>query len=83
MDNIFLLWKSFLPMDVIRTIQHMNKSGVLNGIIILPKRWDSVIEKQGDYIEGLWTDNLKETEEVCQMWNAILYLLDICFIFDL
>ena len=27
---------------------------------MLPKRWDSVIEKHGDYIEGLWTDNLKE-----------------------
>ena len=29
------------------------KSGVLDEIIMLPKCWDSVIEKQGDYIEGL------------------------------
>ena len=41
-------------------VRHMNKSGVLDGIIMLPKRWDSVIEKQGDYTEGLWTYNLKE-----------------------
>ena len=46
--------------DGTRAIQHMNRNGVLDGIIILPKHWDSVIEKQGDYIEGLWTDNLKE-----------------------
>ena len=31
----------------------MNKNGVLDGITMLPKRWDSVIEKQGDFIEGL------------------------------
>ena len=36
-----------------RAVRHLNKSGVLDGIIILPKRWDSAIEKQGDYIEGL------------------------------
>ena len=35
-------------------IRHRNKSGVLNGITMLPKRWDSVIENQGDYIEGLY-----------------------------
>ena len=29
------------------------KSGTLNGIVNLLKRWDAVIEKQGDYIEGL------------------------------
>ena len=38
--------------DGTQDIRHMNKSGVLDGIIMLPKRWDSVIEKQGDYIEG-------------------------------
>ncbi|KAJ9595195.1 hypothetical protein L9F63_013504 [Diploptera punctata] len=27
--------------------------GVLDGIIELPRHWDSVIEKQGDYSEGL------------------------------
>jgi hypothetical protein len=31
----------------------LNKSGTLNGIANLPKRWDAVIEKQGDYNEGL------------------------------
>ena len=49
-----------LPTDVTRAIRHMNKSGVLSRIIMLPINWNSVIEKQGDYIEGLWTDNLKE-----------------------
>ena len=39
--------------DGTRAIRHMNVSGVLDGIIMLPKRWDSVIEKQGDYNEGL------------------------------
>ena len=33
--------------DGTRAIRHMNKSGVLVRIIMLPKRWDSVIEKQG------------------------------------
>ena len=30
-----------------RTIRHVNKSGVFDGIIMLPKRWGSVIENQG------------------------------------
>ena len=36
-------------------ILHMNKSGVLDEIIMLPKRWNLglLIEKQGDCIEGL------------------------------
>jgi histone-lysine N-methyltransferase SETMAR len=38
---------------VTRAIQGLNKSGTLNGIANLPKRWDAVIEKQGGYIEGL------------------------------
>ena len=42
-----------LSTDSTRAIRHTNKSGVLDGIIMLPKSWDSVIEKQGDYIEGL------------------------------
>ena len=42
-----------LSANGIQTIRHMNKSGVLDGKIMLPKRWDSVIEKQGDYTEGL------------------------------
>ena len=42
-----------LSTDINQAIRHMNKSGVLDGIIMLPKRWDPVIEKQGDYIEGL------------------------------
>ena len=39
-----------LSTDSTRAIRHMNKSGVLDEIIMLPKRWDSVIEKQGNYI---------------------------------
>ena len=42
-----------LSTDGARAIRHINKSGILDGIIMLPKLWDSVIEKQGDYIEGL------------------------------
>ena len=42
-----------LSTDGTQAIQHMNESGVLDGIIMLSKCWDSVIEKQGDHIEGL------------------------------
>ena len=38
---------------VTRAIQGLNKSCTLNGIADLPKRWDPVIEKQGENIEGL------------------------------
>jgi hypothetical protein len=37
---------------VTRAIRGLKKSGTLNGIAYLPKRWDAAIEKQGDYIEG-------------------------------
>ena len=40
-----------LSTDSTRATRHINKSGVLDGVIILPKRCESVIEKQGDYIE--------------------------------
>jgi hypothetical protein len=36
-----------------QAIRGLNKSGTLNGIENLPKHWDVVTEKQGDYIEGL------------------------------
>jgi hypothetical protein len=44
-----------LSAAVTRAIRQINKDGVLDGIVKLPTRWDSVIEKQGDYtrIEGL------------------------------
>jgi hypothetical protein len=38
---------------VTRAIRGLNKSGTLNGIANLPKRWDAVVEKQWDYIERL------------------------------
>ena len=38
---------------VTRAIRGLNKSGTLNGITNLPKRWDEVIEKRRDYIDGL------------------------------
>ena len=41
-----------LSSDGTRAIRHMNKSGVSDGIIMLPKRWDSVIEKQRGYNRG-------------------------------
>jgi hypothetical protein len=36
-----------------QAIQGLKKSGTLNGTANLPKRWDAVIEKLGDYTEGL------------------------------
>jgi hypothetical protein len=36
-----------------RANRGLNKSGTLNGMAYLLKRWDAVIEKQEDYIEGL------------------------------
>ena len=45
--------RAFYRRDGTRVVQHMNKSGVLDVIIMVPKRWDSAIEKQGAYIEGL------------------------------
>jgi hypothetical protein len=33
---------------VTRAIRGLNKNGNVNGIANLPKRWDAVIEKQGD-----------------------------------
>jgi len=38
---------------VTRAIRGLNQSGTLHGIENLSKRWHAVIEKQGDYIEGL------------------------------
>jgi hypothetical protein len=38
---------------VTRAIRGLNKSRTLNGIANLSKRWDTVIEKQGDYIVRL------------------------------
>jgi transposase len=51
-------WTPFLLLEevsaaVTRAIRGLNESGTLNRIANLPKRWDAVIEKQGDYIEGL------------------------------
>lgn len=42
-----------LSADVTRRIREINRNGALDGIVKIPKRWDSVIEKQEDYIEGL------------------------------
>ncbi|VVC24303.1 Transposase, type 1 [Cinara cedri] len=39
--------------EVSRRIRELNKDGVLCGIQALPKRWQSCIDKQGDYIKGL------------------------------
>ena len=77
--KIIYTWETFifsleeLPSNSTRAIQHMYKSDVLDGIIMLPKRWDSVIEKQGDYIEGLWTDNLKEIEVLLKKKYCVLF----------
>jgi hypothetical protein len=38
---------------VTTAIRGLNKSGTLNGTANLLKGWDMVIEKQGDYTEGL------------------------------
>ena len=42
-----------LSTDDTQGIRHLNKSGVMGQIVMLPKRWDSVIENQGDCIDGL------------------------------
>ena len=42
-----------VPAAVTRAIRGLNKRGTLNGTANLPKRWDTFIEKQGDYTEGL------------------------------
>ena len=65
------LKEPMFPTDGTWAIGHMNKSCVLDGIIMLPKRRDSVIEKQGDYIEELWTDNLF----VCSNANPLHYYM--------
>ena len=64
-----------LFIDGVRAIRHMNKSGVLDGIIMLPKRWDSGTEKKGEYIEGLWTDNLKQLKVLVKK-NSVRYFLN-------
>ena len=48
-----------LSTDVTEGIQHKNNNIVFDGIILFSKLWDSAIEKQGDYIEGFRTDDLK------------------------
>ena len=47
---------------------------------MLPRRWDSVIEKQGDYVDGFWTDNVKEMKvlekniyNVYYFWNGLRF----------
>lgn len=40
-----------LSAAVTRAIRQINRDGVLDGIVNLPKRWDSVIEKQRDYFK--------------------------------
>ena len=35
-----------------------------------PKRWDSVTEKQEDYVEGLWTDNRKEIKVLVKKYRV-------------
>ena len=67
-----------LPTDGTRAIRHMNKSGVLDGITMFPERWDSVIEKQGDYIEGLCTVNLKEINSLVK--NIMCITFEMAFI---
>ena len=51
--RLFFSGRVFYRRDGTRAIRHMKKSSVLDGIVMLPKRWDSVIENQGDYTEGL------------------------------
>ena len=59
---------------------HVNKSDVLDGIIMFPKCWDSVIEKQGGYIEELWTNNLKETKMLI-IKNIVYISFEMTFVF--
>jgi hypothetical protein len=49
-----------LSAAVTRAIRQINKDGVLDRIVKLPTRWDSVTEKQGGYTEGLQKDIKKK-----------------------
>ena len=39
--------------EVARVIRQLKSEGVLSGKQNLPKRWEAVIRRKGDYIEGL------------------------------
>ena len=43
-----------------KTQDFFEKEKFLLPSVMFPKLWDSVIEKQGDSNEGMWTYNLKE-----------------------
>ncbi|VVC34914.1 Transposase, type 1 [Cinara cedri] len=50
--------------EVSRRIRELNKDGVLCGIQALPKRWQSCIDKQGDYIEDFWSKEEMANEDL-------------------
>jgi len=54
-----------------QVIRQMNKDYVLDGTVKLPNRWDSVIEKHGDYIEGLLSAIRKKMH-----FNSVHYFLN-------
>ena len=59
-----------LSTDGTWAIRNMNKSSVFDVIVMLPKRWDSVIEKEGDHTEWLWIDNLKELKVLVKKYRV-------------
>jgi hypothetical protein len=68
-------WPSFslFSAAVIRAIRQINKNDVLDGVVKLPTRWDSVTEYQGDYIERLQRDikkinKLGHKQKLCALY---------------
>jgi hypothetical protein len=49
MDTVFVPGRGFYSGYL--SHPRTEKSGALDGIANLPKRWDAVIEKQGDFLQ--------------------------------
>ncbi|KAL4154328.1 hypothetical protein QTP88_000207 [Uroleucon formosanum] len=66
--------------EVSRRIRELNKDGVLCGIQALPKRWQSCIDKQGDYIEACSTVEKDDLPILMKFVNTKLFdqVLNVC-----
>ena len=69
-------WRRFSSLEQLstegtRTIRHMNENGILDEIIMFSKRWDSVIEKQGDYwnIVNRQSQRNKGISKISKIWQ--------------
>jgi hypothetical protein len=57
---------------VTQAIRRLNKSGILNGIANLPKRWDAVIEKQDYYVNKKKACIVYEMTLVAVSWDSVV-----------